>query len=193
MNMNEACANLEARFPTLDITSAGGICPFQAEGTLRGVPFYFRFRHSFAELRIQGADWFKPLYMAGGEYGELCTLEPDAETEDVGWLHGEEFDELLGKLIQRLERAPVLWEFPGIEPNRVGNIEAGTPTTYGAWGSTAEQAWAAMHKPSQYLRSKGIDDAVQAQHLAARNMSPITVTVDDRVFPNPDPFAATQP
>lgn len=188
MKFDEAMAHLEFRFPELEITQAGGMCPFQAEGTLHGVPFYFRFRHNWAELRIlsdggSDAGWFKPLYAAGCEHGE---------NEDQGWLDGPDFVELMTRLIGELERAPILWEFPGVEPADVGVIKAGAPAKFGAWGQTPEEAWERMHEPSEYLRDKGIDDATQARWLADRNMSPQTITVDDRAFPDPDPFAKEQ-
>lgn len=185
MTFDEASAHLTFRFPDLQINVAGGACPFQADGTLHGLPFYFRFRHNWAELRIlSDAGWFKPLYTAGCEYGD---------GEDQGWLEPTEFVELMIRLIGELERAPIMWEFPGVEIADVGCIKAGDPHCYGAWGHTPEQAWAAMHEPSKYLRSKGIDDATQAQWVAARKMSAQTITTDDRVFPNPDPFAKDKP
>jgi hypothetical protein len=179
--LETAVDELLVEYPYLTIRQAGGVCPFQAEGTIHDEEFYFRFRHNWAELRIQsGQGWFKPLYSAGGEYGE---------GEDQGWLDPDEFGRIMRELMGRLERAPILWEFPGVEPSDIGKIKAGDPQSYGAWGHSPEEAWTAMHAPSAYLRSKGIDDATQAQWLAQRQMSPITTTVDDRVFPDPDPFA----
>lgn len=180
-SLAEARAGLEHQFPGLVLEMAGGACPFQAEGTLHGVPFYFRFRHNWAELRIQGADWFKPLYSASTEFGHY---------EDQGVLTGAEFAELMARLIRELRRSSIMWEFAGVQPTDAGAVKAGDPTTFGAWGDTPEEAWASMHEPSAYLRGKGVDDATQAQWLAARKMSPQTSTVDDRVFPDPDPFAA---
>lgn len=180
MTTDEASAHLEFRFPALEITQAGGVCPFQAEGTLHGMAFYFRYRHGYAELRIPSRQgWFKPLYCAGAEFGT---------SEDQGWLDGPEFVEVMSQLIPRLERARIFWEFPGVEPEAIGQIKAGTPRNYGDWGYTPEQAWASMHEPSQYLTGRGFDAETQAQWIAARRMSPVTVTVDNRVFPDPDPF-----
>jgi hypothetical protein len=188
MKFDEAMAHLEYRFPKLQFVGAGGMFPFQAEGTLHGVPFYFRYRHNWAELRIlsdggSDAGWFKPLYLAGCEFGD---------GEDQGWLDGPDFVELMTRLIGELQRSPIFWDFPGVQPDDIGAIKAGTPTTYGAWAHTPEEAWERLHQPSAYLRSKGIDDETQAQWLANRKMKPQTVTVDDRVFPDPDPFAKEQ-
>lgn len=180
MSITEACAHLEFRFPDLQITQAGGVCPFQAEGTLHGLPFYFRYRHAWAELRINGTDWYKPLYLAGREFGG----------EDQGWLDGPDFVALLTELIGNLRRAPIFWRFPGVQPRDAGVIKAGTPDEFGAWADTPEQAWADLHQPSSWLREAGLDDAAQAQLVAERQMSPVTTTVDDRVFPDPDPFTA---
>lgn len=176
MTNSEAIARLKCRFPELDIEWAGGACPFQAEGILHGLPLYFRFRHSWADLRIDSGDWYQPLYSAGTAFGA---------GKDLGWLDPHEFVKLMTRLIPRLERAPIYWRFPGVEP---GQLKAGEPATFGAWAHTPEQAWVAMHQPSKWLRDRGIDDATQAQWVAARKMSPDTITVDTRVFPDPDPF-----
>ena len=42
----------EARFPAVQVKWAGGIAPFQAEGTINGWPFYFRSRNSITSLEI---------------------------------------------------------------------------------------------------------------------------------------------
>lgn len=185
--MQAAADELMATRPELVIEYAGGGCPFQAGGTLHGIPFYFRFRHNWAELRIlsdggSDAGWFKPLYVAGSE------LEDDPDS-DRGFLTPDEFVMLMSRLIPALQRSEILWEFDGIHPEDVGKIKAGDPTTYGTWAHTPEQAWERMHQPSAYLRKKGIDDATQEQWVASRKMIPHTITVDDRVFPDPDPFA----
>ncbi len=36
----------------INITSAGGACPYQAYGTIDGEQFYFRFRHDSAQLEV---------------------------------------------------------------------------------------------------------------------------------------------
>lgn len=176
---DEAMAHLEYRFPGLEFTGAGGACPFQAEGILHGASFYFRFRHNWAELRIQGDNWFQPLYSAGAQFGA---------NEDQGWLDGPDFVAVMTQLIGELEHSTIYWEFEGVKTHNAGRIKAGTPTRYGSWAHTPEEAWQRMHEPSEYLRGKGVDDAKQAEWLAARKMNPQTITVDARVFPNPDPF-----
>ncbi len=56
--------------PEIVIDSLGGKCPVQAEGTINGVPFYFRAR------------------------GEIWTLEVGADLiEAVDWEHAEWFGE----------------------------------------------------------------------------------------------------
>lgn len=179
MIFDESIAHLEFRFPDLHIDGAGGVCPFQSEGTLHGLPFYFRFRHNWAELRINSDEWFQPLYASAAEFGD---------SEDQGWLDPDDFVLLMTRLIGELERSPILWEFSGAEPADVGAIDAGEPARYGAWGDTPEEAWQAMHETSQYLCGNGIDEATQRQWLADRKMNPRTITVDTRVFPDPDPF-----
>lgn len=178
------------RFPDLRLDEAGGACPFQAEGTLFGIPFYFRFRHNWASLRL-GADVFdKPLYSAGAEFGTH---------EDQGTLTDGEFMDLMSVLIPALERAPICWEFPGVEKVRpldlTGDgavVETGAeiirPHVYRSWGKTPAEAWAAMHEPSAWLRDEhGVSFETQADWVAARQMVNETLTVDDRVFPDPEP------
>lgn len=182
--MQEAMAHLEFRHPGLHVEWAGGLCPFQAEGTLHGLPFYFRFRHSTGTLRVGGDLHFKALYAAGMEFGE---------DEDQSWLSGDPFVDLLSQLIGKLERAEIYWEFEGVEPADVGQVKAGAPARYGAWGHTPAEAWVAMHQPSDWLLAKGVDAATQRAWVAARQMRLPTITVDDRVFPDPDPFATEDP
>jgi hypothetical protein len=179
-----AADGLMAQLPGLSVEWGGGMSPFQAEGTLYGQPFYFRFRHNTAVLRVGGDLHFKALYVAATEYGA---------SEDQGWLDPAAFVALMRQLIPALQRAEIYWEFPGIQPRDVGVLEAGTPVMYGAWGHTPEQAWEQLNQPSNYLTSVGIDEATQAAMRAEQQLCPQTVTVDDRVFPNPDPFEMGSP
>lgn len=172
---------LQVQFPFLQIGWAGGICPFQSEGTMHGLPYYFRYRGGNASLRVgveDGEMWFKPLYSAQTSFGHPLD----------GFLSPEEFRQLLTQLIGELERSEIYWEFPGIEPKDIGRVKAGTPRTYGAWAHTPEEAWERLHTMSVYLRSHGYTEERYAAMMAEQQMSPETVTVDDRVFPDPNPF-----
>lgn len=180
--MQAAADELMAMYADMDlvIDSAGGVSPFQAGGTIHGLEFYFRFWHNAAALRVGGDRHFKALYAAGDEYGEH---------EGQSWLEPDDFVLVMRHLIRRLERAEIYWEFPGVEPYDAGVIKAGTPTYYGGWGHTPEQAWEQLNSPSPYLTSVGLSEQQQAEMRAARRLQPQTITVDDRVFPDPDPFA----
>lgn len=179
--MQAAADELMAEYPYLTIQYAGNGYPFQAGGAIHNQGFYFRFRHNYASLRVGGDLHFKALYAASAEYGE---------GEDQGWLEPEEFVVLMRMLIPRLERAEIFWEFPGIVGEDIGPRKAGEPDTYGDWGHTPEHAWCRLHEPSGFLLAHGFDEERQRQMRAAQQLRPQTVTVDDRVFPDPDPFAA---
>lgn len=60
---------LSEEIPGLTVHHAGGVCPYQAEGSIHGQDFYFRYRHNIAVLRVGGikSDWFNPLYQAESE------------------------------------------------------------------------------------------------------------------------------
>lgn len=179
--MQTAADELMTTFADMDLAIyyAGGVCPFQARGTLHGQEFYLRFRHNMASLTVGGDLYFKALHRAAMEYGD---------EEDQSWLSPAEFLILMLHLIPRLERAEIYWEFPGVEPCDAGVIKAGTPATYGDWGRTAEEAWERLNQPSAYLTSVGWSEERQAQLRAAQQLQPQTITVDDRAFPDPDPF-----
>jgi hypothetical protein len=171
---------LTDRVPGLEITSAGGACPFQAEGTLLGMPFYFRYRSAHATLRV-GEDLFdKSLYSAGMEFGD----------DDLqGWLEEDEFMSLMVTLIGDLERAPIAWEFPGVEPNEFPPPArpAGSPTTHRAWGHTADEAWERLNTPNPYLLARGWTEERARAQIAAMGLVNAALTVDDREFPLPEP------
>lgn len=177
--------DLEWRNPGLHIDSAGGYCPFQADGTLHGYPFYFRFRSGNARL-VVGTDpdslWFMPLWSADDHFG--------ADQLDLA---EAALSPLLTRLISELRRAPIWWEFPGITDRDSGKIPAGTPDLFGGWGLTPEEAWTDLHRPSPLLIAYGINAEEQARMRAAQQIQPVTVTVDTRIFPDIDPFADGAP
>lgn len=106
--------DLSERIPGLLVHSAGGMLPFQSEGTLHGFPYYFRYRHGYAQLRVMDpnvnedeATLFEHLYSAGMDYGD----------EYGGILDRDEFCTLMITLVPQLERGAFLWEFVGIKVN----------------------------------------------------------------------------
>lgn len=174
--MREAADELEGLYPQLEIDWAGGVCPFQAEGAFDGHRFYFRARHNFATLTVGGDLHFKSLYSAG------CEFDDDPEA-DRGWLEPDEFIQIMRRLIPQLTRSQIYWKFPGVLDADTGVLKAGTPQTYGAWGSTVEEAWKHLNEPSAFLTGLGWSDEKQAAMRAAQQMRFEPLTVDDRVFP----------
>jgi hypothetical protein len=194
---------LSELIPGLIVTSAGGVCPFQSQGTLHGLPYYFKYRHEFASLQVgqAGKDPFSDyLYHAGFEYGD-----------EGHSIDGLEFGQLMLRLVPALERAPFLWQFQGVsvdiedaanpsEPrDEIGNPPPKTnpmdlrvsatehPEVYHGWGITAAEGYAHLHEPSEWLVEKGWSEEFQAEMRRAEAIDPTPLNDDDRVFPDPEP------
>lgn len=170
---------LQARIPGLVIATAQGVAPFTSEGSLHGLPYYFRYRGGHASLRL-GDDLTAPLYSAEVNYGHHL----DGSLED------DEFFRLMILLVSQLRRAPRLWEFVGVATHETPSGPAvGERMFYGAWGTTPEEAFAVMHQYPADMTFYTHRVSPQ-QHLAAitaRQMNPETATVDQRVWPDPEP------
>ena len=170
-------ATVLRRFPSLQIVSAGGACPFQSEGTLQGHPYYFRYRHGYASLSVGGEDCVgSPLWHAGEELTD----------QDDGWLSFEEFTNVFTRLASRLERAPFRYEFAELDeagqPLFHTNPNGTFPRTWPGWGHTPEEAYeaaATRWHPEVHLWQH------YEQEAAALSDSP--VEADTRVFPEVDP------
>jgi hypothetical protein len=68
--------------PVMEIEWLGGQCPFQAEGTINGEPFYFRSRGTHWEMSIGEIDVSgDPVWYYEEEYGEWPT---------AGWITADE-------------------------------------------------------------------------------------------------------
>ena len=72
---------------TRTVSEQGGACPFQAQGTILGMPFYFRFREDFASLAIGDAESVGRSEVTGNPYS--------------GFLSNEEFEAIFRKLLKR--------------------------------------------------------------------------------------------
>ena len=82
---------------------------------------------------------------------------------------------------------PRLWEFNGIQADEHPRRFAGTARTYGAWGHTPAEAFTAFtDKPDWFTDAMGDWD----EQINAMKLDPVTVTVDDRVWPDPEPVFA---
>ncbi len=156
---------LEARVPGLAIRSAWGV-PFQMEGTLHGLHLYFKYKLGHASLSVGGDYAFSPLYQAGVPF----TVADDFHVQGV------ELEAAFELLLPQLRRSPRLWEFQ----------DAGGGMSHGAWGMTPDEAWRKIHSYDEDLA----DYISREQWEIIRTMrQPVwpTVTIDDRVWPDPEP------
>lgn len=184
-------AELEASIPGLVVESAGGSVPFQSEGTLHSMPYYFRYRGGGASLRLSpvGHDdthMDTVLYSASLSYGDWLS----------GSLNPDEFSDLMRQCVVSLSIAPISWKFRGLRVNfktdSRGNL-AFEPTEetrfYQGWGYTAEQGYAALH---DYLDSFDLTDEQLEELKAMECIERQPLNEDDRVFPTVPPvFSVT--
>lgn len=171
---------LTEKIPGLVITSAGGVLPYQAEGTLHGLPFYFRCRHENASIRLVevggNAISGEPLYIANMDAPHM--------------INDEKFAEIMVELISKLRRSEFRWEFMG----RKVNVDKGLKITqtdeeeisYG-WGYTPEEGFRETQVHSTYLLERGFTPEIQDELWRARQLNPTPVNSDNRNWPDPEP------
>lgn len=172
--------DLSDAIPGLVITSAGGIMPYQAQGTLHGHPFYFRCRGEHASLRLVEVDGDavadNPLYSAG--------VPTDYMIDTDGFI------ELMKRLVPQLKRAPFRWEFEGkkvtVDSEFTVLSSEETEISYG-WGNTPEEGFIDTKQHSEYLTDKGFTTEIQNKLWAARELNPIPVNSDNRNWPAVEP------
>lgn len=100
--LRRSTATVTRLIPGLDVETAGGACPFQAEGTWNGHPFYFRYRGGFAALRVGGQDVIiDPRWVASMDYGDPM----------AGFLDMAEFTYLMCVLAEQIAAQP---DAPGV-------------------------------------------------------------------------------
>jgi len=88
----------------LDITNAGGACPYQAEGTYRGLPFYFRSRGMFWSMAIsfQKDD---PEYMKWSDLPHWFYSEKYSDEEyAAGYITNEEANTFIEKSVKMFDK-----------------------------------------------------------------------------------------
>ncbi len=173
---------LQDFIPTIVISSAGGIAPFQAEGLLQGLPFYYRDRHGYATLSVAGdPDGEKP-YL-----GEKTYYQAGIDTEE--FQGGEHFIKNLMKLVPQLKPTPYPYSFLGKKLNFTKDeglnytVSETETETWPGWGFTAEEAYAALQEPNEYLLSRGYSREKLVQMVKDQEFSPIPVSPDPRVYP----------
>ena len=168
--------------PGLKITSAGGMMPFQALGTLHGLPFYFRARHEWATLHLS-APGTDPV---GWEYLYY------ASTEAPFMVDAEVFCEIMLKLVPEIKRSPFRWEFEGHklnfpDPKKWEVVQSDEKEINYGWGVTPEEGWAKTQEISEYLLEHGCTEEMQLRHQELRNISKTPLNQDNRIFPEVDP------
>lgn len=90
----------------LEVDQAGGVAPYQAEGTLSGYPFYFRYRNGNATLSVGGADPVsEPYWKSTVAYGNPLD----------GSLTLKEFFYLFTLLASRLDIAKTRYKFKPVD------------------------------------------------------------------------------
>lgn len=171
---------LQEIIPGIIISSAGGIVPFQAEGLLEGLPFYYRDRHGSASLRVGTADCDFP-------YGDDVLYSSSVETPE--YEGRENFIKNLVKLVKTLEKAPLLYKFEGkkliFKNDKSWGYEISETEmdeSYG-WGHSPEEAWDYMLQPSAYLVEHGCSEDMQLQMNLDRAISRTPKNQDTRVYP----------
>lgn len=168
------------------VVSAGGICPFQAEGLIDGLPFYYRERGTIT-LKVNHKD-------AENAYGSNVLYFADAEDLDenyqpIHWLN------TLFNLVENLRPGPYLYEFPSKfvkfnDPKDPGSVFADSEERIDlvrAWGNSAQEAYENTKRIDPYLLSKGWTEEVQQNYWKIRDISSVPLNEDDRIYPEVAP------
>jgi hypothetical protein len=168
--------------PGLKITSAGGAFPFQALGTLHGLPFYFRARSEWATLHLS-APGTDPV---GFEFLYYASME-------VPFNFGaQEFCETMLKLVPALEKSPFRWQFEGYklefpDKNSWNAVRTSEKEINYGWGVTPEEGWTKTQEISKYLLEHGCTKETQIKYLELKDISKIPLNQDTRKFPEYEP------
>lgn len=170
----EDWASLRSFIPSLSVSSAGGVLPFQAYGMMYDLPFYYRERDGIAELHVgesdNGTAVSQPLYTAS-EQVEECRQERDM------WI-----DSLLN-LVEHLVDAPFLWQFRGnLVLVQQGQCEIVSDNgVHIAWGHAPDEAYQALTSIAEE------DSMMVREQINAQNINPQPINSDTRHYPEPEP------
>ena len=83
-----AAASSTARAPEVVIETNGGACPTQAEGTINGIPFYFRARSGVWDFTI-GSDPVGQQIHGGADY------DVSGDDDTYGWMKPAEVEAII--------------------------------------------------------------------------------------------------
>lgn len=176
-------AALSVAIPGLLVESAGGACPYQSEGTIKGYPYYFRYRNGSASLKIgmpgtKPYGWDTVLWDASKNHGD----------DYDGFLEPEEFANLMIELVPHLSRSPRTWQFTA---NKIKFDDNSQPYTDGereSRGCVHDTIEEAAERILEGARSGnyGLPDY---SHLL--DLEPVPGQVEERVWPDPEPLFET--
>lgn len=153
-NRSAALASLtereDMREAGLIVTRAGGIVPFQAEGFIYDMPFYFRCRSGSVSLRV-GSNDGKPPYGGRGWYSSFLELDDENDFMDR-----EKFVKIFPEMVKALQKNDFFFGFQYVLRSDVENLSEeerehyeevaraqkhGDCTEVFAFGATAEEAY----------------------------------------------------
>ena len=169
--------------PTLVVSSAGGMFPFQAEGLIHGLPFYFRQRGESVSLSVGEAD--------GEAFGESILYSAKLTEEELA--DKQDFVTMFLKLVPKLAPAKFLWRFEGKKLTYANKFswefsvsDTEKEDVYG-WGMTPEEGLAFSRLTSAYLVDKGCSAELQEKMWLAKEINPTPINEDNRVWPEATP------
>lgn len=170
---------LEARIPGLKVEEAGGWVPYQVEGTLLGLPFYFRSRSENSRLNVYSTDANRVLLYSS----EMAPLTSSH--------HG--FAEHMLTLVPELKKARFMYKFArkdAWQDKEKNIIIVGKETVTSCEGFTPEDALERFKQrifefSDIYLEPIEGDRELTAWELwDAFQVDPEPLNEDDRVFPD---------
>ena len=169
--------DLHARVPGLTVGQAGGLLPFQSEGTWHGHPYYFRYRGGTASLRVGGPDVVSsPLWNATVLYGHA----------QAGCLDMDEFTYLFCVLGRKLQQAEYRYTFDlreGFHPDPdLPPASALLGINIGQWARSGKEATERLTEWLAALAEQFPDTP------AGFTIDDVILTGEDtRAFPDPAP------
>ena len=186
---DEELRGFELTAPELSIATVERGSHFTADGLLFGLPFYFRYRHGVASLKVGPSPIERPYYEAKKR---LVAADPHQLT-------GEEFFSALRQLVPALTVAPFRYTFKGRRVALSGDLAdlTLTPTDeaeyFQAWGSSPAEAFRRVSDPSPELTSLGLSEELQKRLFALQQVDPTPLQEDNREFPKASPAFDTFP
>lgn len=167
------------------VHSAGGTCPFQADGLIHGAPWYYRDRHGVATLNVGIIDGDRP-------YG-YPDVYYTASVDTIEFNDGASFVSNMIELVPNLTRAPGLYEFPcyplalNKETREWYRDSDSKVDTYPGWGHSPEEAFASLTVIRDYGPDSKITTDLQILWNELRDFGTLPMNTDERTFPDIDP------